>query len=471
MRLSITTESDTCSLEVAEDLELINFKALCEMEVSVPAEGMRVLANGRPLEGDHSTLAALGVKDGDLLMVLGGGKRPAPQQQSRDPLALDFTNIKVPAHLLGNTRAGGASTSTAPPARASPDTDPARLHSLLMNSPDQLARLTQTNPMLADAAKKGQDEFTKVFEEQEKVRLEEQRKRIKLLTADPFDLEAQQLIQEEIKRKNIDANMEAAMEHSPESFGTVQMLYINCSVNGHPLKAFVDSGAQTTIMSVSCAERCGIMRLVDTRWAGIAKGVGEQKILGRVHCVPIEIDGAHLTSSFSILEEQSMEMLLGLDMLRRHQMIIDMHKCVLKIGTSDTQTPFLQDADLPEHIKLTNASAEAALKESADAAKAEEDRVLAETLAASAQSGESSASAQAGESSDADKPKSEAASQPADTPMETEEASGEEFPPDVVSELVAVGFSKEEAIEALRLHNGEKSDALSYLYAKKFAFS
>lgn len=55
------------------------------------------------------------------------------------------------------------------------------------------------------------------------------------------------------------------------------------------------------------------------RWAGIAKGVGVQKIIGRIHMVQIQIEKDFLTTSFSVLEQQPMDMLLGLDMLKRHQ--------------------------------------------------------------------------------------------------------------------------------------------------------
>lgn len=107
--------------------------------------------------------------------------------------------------------------------------------------------------------------FATILREQIAVRQERHNQRMKLLQADPFDTESQRLIADEIRQKNIDANMEAAMEYNPETFGTVVMLYINCRVNGVPVKAFVDSGAQTTIMSAQCAERCNLMRLVDIR--------------------------------------------------------------------------------------------------------------------------------------------------------------------------------------------------------------
>jgi DNA damage-inducible protein 1 len=78
-----------------------------------------------------------------------------------------------------------------------------------------------------------------------------------MLNANPFDIEAQKAIEEEIRAENVQANMEAAIEYNPESFARVVMLYIDCEVNGTPLKAFVDSGAQITTMSIECAERCG----------------------------------------------------------------------------------------------------------------------------------------------------------------------------------------------------------------------
>ena len=123
--------------------------------------------------------------------------------------------------------------------------------------------------------------------------------------------QAQRAMESEIQNGNVEQLRQQAIEHMPESFASVHMLYINVIVNNVPLKAFVDSGAQMTIMSSSCAERCGLMRLCDRRFEGTAVGVGTQKILGKVHMCQLQIENDFLPTSLSILEKQDMDFLLG----------------------------------------------------------------------------------------------------------------------------------------------------------------
>merc|ERR1712198_832471 len=99
------------------------------------------------------------------------------------------------------------------------------------------------------------------------------------------------------------------------------------------------------------------------------------------------------------LEAQPMDMLLGLDMLKKHQCTIDLRKNCLMIGTTGTETKFLSENELPactrhpatqqDDVGLSGAGTgdegeAAALKASAKEAGSLEDKQLAEALARSA---------------------------------------------------------------------------------------
>uniref|UniRef100_A0A8C3AUH7 DNA-damage inducible protein 2 n=1 Tax=Cyclopterus lumpus TaxID=8103 RepID=A0A8C3AUH7_CYCLU len=373
----------TFALDVSPELELRDFIALCELESGIPAGEIQITYVEQTLKDHTRALGNYGVKDGDVVVLSQADRRPPPSQQAFPGLPhIDFRSITIPGTSSSTSQRGSImpqqqQTSQPPPTpqtqpqqqpqrAAQPSTpmafrgsspqgldDPALLQQMLLSNPHELSLLKERNPPLAEALLSGDlERFTKVLLEQQQDRAKREQERIRLLTADPFDLDAQAKIEEDIRQHNVEENMTIAMEEAPESFGQVVMLYINCKVNGHPVKAFVDSGAQMTIMSQACAERCNIMRLVDRRWAGIAKGVGTQKIIGRVHLAQVQIEGDFLPCSFSILEDQPMDMLLGLDMLKRHQCSIDLKKNLVLIGTTGTETRFLPEAELPECARL-----------------------------------------------------------------------------------------------------------------------
>merc|ERR1719300_135229 len=413
------------------------------------------------------TLKDYGVKDGDMVMMdrIRRQQRPAPAPGSGGGgLNFDFSQIQIPSNLRGGSSGGAGPSQPRPQPQVRNEDDPAWIREMLSANPDQLAQLKQNNPPLAEAYASGSlEEFAKVLKKQQEARKERDALRIRMMNADPFDLEAQRMIAQEIEQKNIDQNMELAMEASPESFGSVIMLYINCVVNGHHIKAFVDSGAQATIMSQKAAERCNIMRLVDRRWAGIAKGVGTQKIIGRVHMAQIQVENDYLTSSFSILEEQPMDMLLGLDMLKRHQCTIDLKDNVLVIGSTGTKTRFLPEADLPACARLNTRGKDGGPEDMDEALKASasehEDNLLKEAMKKSAEESKRLKS---------DHPQPEAGASSANDPNVI--IPSDKFTEQNVKTLMAYGFPREKCIEELRANNGDEKSATAALFAKSLKF-
>lgn len=91
-----------------------------------------------------------------------------------------------------------------------------------------------------------------------------------------------------------------------------------------------------------------LMRLVDTRFEGIAQGVGTAKMLGRIHSTQIKLGAdLFLLCSFVVMEMNGIDMLFGLDMLKKHQAVLDLSRDVICIHGQDI--PFLPESECPKH--------------------------------------------------------------------------------------------------------------------------
>ncbi|CDJ56967.1 DNA-damage inducible protein, putative [Eimeria maxima] len=325
------------------------------------------------------------------------------RQQPPTTLPFDFSSIVVDGGRVAEFPAGetivpsrraspaapAASTRTSPPAipgvaNTPPSTPGSEAHVKVLirrraeaavaaarADPTSLSLIRAHNPVLGDAIKAAADErdaalvregtdgaqqaesgtamkqlvelIEKEYEAQKKAESERLR-RMQAVQRDPLSQEAQQFLLEELQQERINENYSMAREHLPEGFGSVCMLYIDVAINGVPCKAFVDSGAQQSILSLEFAEKCSLASLIDKRFAGLAMGVGKAPIIGRVHLAPLKLGTKFCPCSFIVLEDTKMQMLLGLDMLRRYQMIIDLKKNALIV--EGEEIPFLSEAQI-----------------------------------------------------------------------------------------------------------------------------
>ena len=58
-----------------------------------------------------------------------------------------------------------------------------------------------------------------------------------------------------------------------------------------------------TVMTSTVAQRCGLMHLLDVRFAGTASGVGSAPILGRGHMAPLRAGGHFFPVSITVMDQ------------------------------------------------------------------------------------------------------------------------------------------------------------------------
>ena len=255
----------------------------------------------------------------------------------------NYNNSNPLAALLGGFRSNAKEQFIQKRVKELPDR--------FLTSPDDLNNLFNTNPDLAEAIVSGNRQkvegiVRKQVEEAEKKQKDEEMEYIRLMNSDPNDPQVQQKIAKIIQQKNIDENLRQAEEYMPETLFPVHMLFINLEINKKKVVALVDTGAQSTIMSQALCQKCDLFNLCDTRFSGIAKGVGTGKIIGTVHAAQMKIQNKVLMAKITVLENSSIGFIFGLDNMRAHRCTIDLNQNGLIFPDIGVTAKFLSDGEI-----------------------------------------------------------------------------------------------------------------------------
>ncbi|CAG9534664.1 unnamed protein product [Cercopithifilaria johnstoni] len=339
------TGANVFPIEISNNMEMENFLVLCKIEIpalsDVPTSQLNIIHNGHTMNVNESnlkkTLNDWKIYDNDII-VLVANKPTTSSKQPRysNTLVADLVkSIRVPQD---NMRHGKSDLKNN-------ELDQLRmLFDGLRNSMERRDRLRNVVPNLVAAVEQNNfDMFKAQYITERENAFAREREML-----DPTSAEGQRLIAEQIQRENIDFSHQFAMEHMPEAYIPVTMLYIKMKINGVEVKAFVDSGAQVSILSDSIAQRCNLMRLVDKRFRATVHGVGgAQQLLGKIHACQVQIEEQFFSCNFDVLANGDIEVLLGLDILKRHSCVIDLQNNCLRFGES-AFTHFLPDSEVPQ---------------------------------------------------------------------------------------------------------------------------
>uniref|UniRef100_A0A0K0DZB9 UBA domain-containing protein n=1 Tax=Strongyloides stercoralis TaxID=6248 RepID=A0A0K0DZB9_STRER len=352
MRVTVTNEEDVLPLEVGENIILNEFLSICKTmlpNLEGPAEKLVVDVDGTKIipvpENLTKTIGEHNFKDGSFIYVF-------PVARLLNPLMRQMQNTggvnesegnqqRLPHPAQSSGGVGGIVDNGSEESRMRIEAK--MLHDRALQNPNILRSISDTFPSLMEVIEKDKsfESFFAAFKKDVEVERRKQQ-----LMQDEFSEEGQRYIAEQIQRQNIEENFRMAQEYIPETFFINNLLWIRLKINGVPVLGIVDSGCQSSaVVSLNIIKKCNLLNLVDKRYFGAASGIGGMSnIIGKIHSTSISVNEHLFEIPIQVLDGNDSTVLIGLDMLKRNQCIIDLQRNVLRFGDG-TETPFLSEAE------------------------------------------------------------------------------------------------------------------------------
>lgn len=183
-------------------MTVADLKGFIEAESKVPVNSQDLFFNGQRVDNNAQSLDEAGITDGEMVALLvNRGAAAGPASAAAQPQA------QTQRQQGGRGRRGQPSDA---------EIETTRLH--ILGDPRSLAALREQKPDLAAAINdpaRFRQAWADLYMQNEQMEQERQRQ-IALLNEDPFNIEAQQKIEEMIRQERVIENLQHAYEHNPE---------------------------------------------------------------------------------------------------------------------------------------------------------------------------------------------------------------------------------------------------------------
>ena len=118
-------------------------------------------------------------------------------------------------------------------------------------------------------------------------------------------------------------NLKKAYEEIPHTLIRSDSIFLKGYINGTEITFLLDTGAEMSVLPINIVEACGLMPILNKEYSGVMKGVGSDKILGKIHYVEVVLDCGVYPCAFTVCSNNDVPPILGIDMMYNLGIMID----------------------------------------------------------------------------------------------------------------------------------------------------